>query len=135
MGGEGRADVARALTLTRTTAIIDESMVALPLDGQQMPAPFAAYSKHAVSVGSLSKAFWGGLRIGWIRVPADRMDAFFRARLTLDLGAPLLEQLVATGLLRDGVDLLAHRRAQLCTSRDCLLYTSPSPRDGLLSRM
>ncbi|HZJ06230.1 MAG TPA: PLP-dependent aminotransferase family protein [Nocardioidaceae bacterium] len=121
MGGEGRADVARALTLTRTTAIIDESMVALPLDGQQMPAPFAAYSKHAVSVGSLSKAFWGGLRIGWIRVPADRMDAFFRARLTLDLGAPLLEQLVATGLLRDGVDLLAHRRAQLCTSRDAAL--------------
>ena len=61
-----------------------------------------AYLPDAVSVGSLSKPFWGGLRIGWIRVPADRMDAFFQARLSLDLGAPLLEQLVATDLLSDG---------------------------------
>ena len=77
-------------------------MVALALDGQQMPAPFASYLPDAVSVGSLSKPFWGGLRIGWLRVPTDRMDAFFRARLSLDLGAPLLEQLVATDLLGDG---------------------------------
>ena len=116
-----RAQVARALTRTRTTAIIDESMVALPLDGQQLPAPFASYAPDAVSVGSLSKPFWGGLRIGWIRVPAERMDAFFRARLTLDLGAPLLEQLVATDLLRDGQDLLVHRREQLRASRDAAL--------------
>ncbi|MCW2807064.1 MAG: PLP-dependent aminotransferase family protein [Marmoricola sp.] len=116
-----RAEVARALTRTRTTAIIDESMVALPLDGQQLPAPFASHAPDAVSVGSLSKPFWGGLRIGWIRVPAERMDAFFRARLTLDLGAPLLEQLVATDLLRDGQDLLVHRREQLRASRDAAL--------------
>jgi len=121
MGDEARASVARALTRTRTTAIIDESMVALPLEKQPMPAPFAAYSRDSVSVGSLSKPFWGGLRIGWIRVPADRMDAFFRARLTLDLGAPLLEQLVATDLLRDGENLLAHRRTQLLASRDAAL--------------
>jgi DNA-binding transcriptional MocR family regulator len=121
MRDEGRARVARALARTRTTAIIDESMVALPLDGQQLPAPFASYAADAVSVGSLSKPFWGGLRIGWIRVPPARMDAFFRARLTLDLGAPLLEQLVATDLLRDGEDLLAHRREQLRTSRDAAL--------------
>ncbi len=116
-----RAEVARALTRTRTTAIIDESMVALPLDGQELPSPFATYSRDAVSVGSLSKPYWGGLRIGWVRVPSDRMDAFFRARLTLDLGAPLLEQLVATDLLRDGEDLLTHRRDQLRASRDAAL--------------
>ena len=107
MPEEGRADVAEALARTRTTAIIDESMVALALDGQEMPRPFAANLSDTVSVGSLSKPFWGGLRIGWIRVPSDRMDAFFKARLSLDLGAPLLEQLVATDLLRDGGDLLA----------------------------
>jgi len=116
-----RAAVGRALSRSRTTAIIDESMVALPLDGQAMPAPFAAYADDAVSVGSLSKPYWGGLRIGWIRVPPDRMDAFFRARLSLDLGAALLEQLVAADLLRDGGDLLDHRREQLRNSRDAAL--------------
>jgi DNA-binding transcriptional MocR family regulator len=118
---EGRAEVAHALARTRTTAIIDESMAALALDGQSMPAPFASYAADAVSVGSLSKPYWGGLRIGWLRVPPGRMDAFVRARLSLDLGAPVLEQLVATDLLRDGKDLLDHRRAQLRTSRDAAI--------------
>ena len=109
------------LSRTRTTAIIDESMVSLALDGQPMPKPFAVHLQDTVSVGSLSKPFWGGLRIGWIRVPAERMDAFFKARLSLDLGAPLLEQLVATDLLRDGGELLEHRREQLRASRDAAL--------------
>ena len=31
--------------------------------------------------------------------------------------------------------LEANHRGEACTSVSCLLYTSPSPRDGLLSRM
>ncbi|MEO5653601.1 MAG: PLP-dependent aminotransferase family protein [Marmoricola sp.] len=121
MDAEGRAAVAHALGRTRTTAISDESMVTLALDGQDVPAPLAAFAPDTVSVGSLSKQIWGGLRIGWIRVPESRMDAFLRARLSLDLGAPLLEQLVATDLLADGADLLAHRRTALRSSRDAAL--------------
>ena len=118
---EGRAQVAEALASTRTTAIIDESMVLLPLDGQTMPAPFASYAVDAVSVGSMSKPFWGGLRIGWVRVPHRLMEPLFKSRLSLDLGAALLEQLVAADLLRDGEDLLVHRREQLRASRDAAL--------------
>ncbi len=118
---EGRAQVAEALARTRTTAIIDESMVLLPLDGQRMPAPFASYAADAVSVGSMSKPFWGGLRIGWVRVPHRLMERLFKSRLSLDLGAALLEQLVAADLLRDGEDLLVHRREQLRASRDAAL--------------
>lgn len=118
MTDDQRAQVASALKRTHTTAIVDESMVALALDGQQMPAPFASYSPTAISVGSLSKPFWGGLRVGWLRLPRDRVDAFFRARLSLDLGVAVLEQLVGADLLGDGEHLLEHRRAQLRTSRD-----------------
>ncbi len=121
MSDADREQVGRVLDRTRTTAVVDESMVALALDGQQLPAPLAAYSPGAVSVGSLSKPYWGGLRIGWLRVPEDSMDAFFRARLSLDLGAPLLEQLVATELLGSGAALLDHRREQLRSSRDAAL--------------
>lgn len=118
---EGRARVAHALARTRTTAIVDESMAMLPLEGQRMPAPFAAHAADTISVGSVSKPFWGGLRIGWIRVPAARADQLFRARLSLDLGTAPLEQLVAADLLRDGADLLQHRREQLRASRDAAL--------------
>lgn len=121
MPDEDRQRVARTLARTRTTAVIDESMVTLALDGQQMPAPFGSYAPDTVSVGSLSKPYWGGLRIGWLRVPEPRIDAFFRARISLDLGAPLLEQLVATELVNCDGELLDHRREQLRSSRDAAL--------------
>jgi DNA-binding transcriptional MocR family regulator len=116
-----RERVAKELRKAGTRPVIDESMVDLPLDGQEMPSPFAAYSPEAVTVGSLSKPFWGGLRIGWVRGPAELMDALFRARLSLDLGTPLLEQLVAADLIRTGDALLEHRRDNLRISRDAAL--------------
>ena len=70
-----------------------------PWTARRCRRPFAAYAPDTISVGSLSKTYWGGLRIGWLRVPEPRVDAFFRARLSLDLGVPLLEQLVATELV------------------------------------
>lgn len=121
MEDASRERVAAALVRAGSTPLIDESMVDLPLDGQQMPAPFATYSPTAVTVGSLSKPFWGGLRIGWVRAPAGMMDALFRARLSLDLGTPLLEQLVAADLLVTGEGMLQHRRDQLRASRDAAL--------------
>lgn len=117
----GRQEVAHALAALGTAAIVDESMVGLALDGQVMPLPFASYAPDTVSVGSLSKSVWGGLRIGWLRIPPARVEACFRARLSLDLGAPLLEQLVATELLSHEEELLAHRREHLRASRDAAL--------------
>ncbi|MEP6815349.1 MAG: aminotransferase class I/II-fold pyridoxal phosphate-dependent enzyme, partial [Marmoricola sp.] len=83
----------------------------------EMPLPFAAQAPGAISIGSLSKSFWGGLRIGWVRAPQELVDACFRARLSLDLGAALLEQLVAVELLADPGDVLAERRRLLRESR------------------
>lgn len=46
--------------------IVDETMADLALD---VPAaePFALHMPTAISIGSVSKSVWGGLRIGWIR--------------------------------------------------------------------
>ncbi|MCZ4498306.1 MAG: PLP-dependent aminotransferase family protein [Marmoricola sp.] len=121
LSDESRARVAHALGQAGTVPIIDESMVELALDGQQMPAPFASHYPGAITVGSLSKPYWGGIRVGWLRAPASLMDDMFRSRLSLDLGSPLLEQLVATELLRNHADLIEHRRTQLRKSRDAAL--------------
>lgn len=121
MDDADRERVAGALRAAGTTPVIDESVVELPLDGQPMPEPFAAHSPDTITVGSLSKPFWGGLRVGWVRAPEPLMDALFRARLSLDLGTPLLEQLVAVDLLTTGDSLVEHRREQLRSSRDAAL--------------
>lgn len=117
---QDRRRVADALRRSATTAVIDESFVLLNLDGQPLPAPFASYHRDTLTAGSLSKGFWAGLRIGWLRVPPDRMDEITRARLSMDLGSPVLEQLAATRLLGDR-QLLAQRLRQLRSARDAAM--------------
>jgi DNA-binding transcriptional MocR family regulator len=86
-----------------------------------MPEPFAAHLPRSVTVGSASKAFWGGLRIGWVRAPAGLMPALLQQRLMLDLGAPVVEQLALLRLLAGREALAAERRASLVASRDALV--------------
>src|SRR5262249_36313092 len=101
-------------------AVIDESFVQLNLDNRPMPAPFASYHPDTLTAGGLSKPFWGGLRVGWLRVPTARMDEIVSARLSMDLGSPVLEQLVATRLLDDH-QCLGQRLRQLRSSRDAAM--------------
>ena len=139
-----REQIAATLTDGRVTAIADESLVDLGLDdevlGSARPAPFASYHSDTITVGSTSKSIWGGLRIGWLRVPRARFEAALQARLSLDLGAPPLEQLVALHLMRDHERVLAARRDQVRGSRDALLealaealpdWRANQPRGGL----
>jgi DNA-binding transcriptional MocR family regulator len=115
-----REEYAAALRRTRTVAVVDEAHQALALEGQPMPRPFAACSPEAITIGSASKSFWGGLRLGWIRAPEGRMEQLTRARVGLDLGAPVMEQLVLTRLLRDAAPILEEHRARLRVQRDAL---------------
>jgi DNA-binding transcriptional MocR family regulator len=114
-----RARYAAALRATRTVAIVDEALQATWLGDTAMPAPFAAHAPDAITLGSASKLFWGGLRVGWIRAPRHLVERLVAARVQLDLGSSLFDQLVVTELLADAhiADL---RRAQLRQRRDAL---------------
>jgi DNA-binding transcriptional MocR family regulator len=117
MSAEDRERTAAALRATGTVPIVDEAHQALMLDGDAMPPPFAVFAPETITLGSASKSFWGGLRIGWVRVPdTSAMRALTEARVRLDLGAPVLEQLAA---LADAV------------SRQLPDWTFRSPRGGL----
>jgi len=120
MGDAERAEVAAALARTRTLTIVDETMAELDLDGGALPAPMAAHATDSVTVGSASKAFWGGLRVGWLRAPDHLVGALVASRLSVDLGAPLLEQLVLGELLRQRDPVLDHQRDRLRTRRAAL---------------
>ena len=115
-----RQEYAAHLRATRTLAVVDEAHQALALEGQEMPAPFAAYAPGAITIGSASKAFWGGLRLGWIRADREQMASLMRARVSLDLGTPVLEQLVLARLLTDPGGILHDHRARLRDQRDAL---------------
>jgi DNA-binding transcriptional MocR family regulator len=116
-----RAELGAALTRARTVAIVDETLVEMAVDDVAMPPPMATFAADSISVGSASKAFWGGLRIGWVRAPKERVGALVSSRLSFDLGAPLLEQLVLTALLQEREAVLTHRREQLRASRTALV--------------
>ena len=72
-------------------------------------------------IGSSSKAFWGGLRVGWIRAPKAAVMPIIQARMMDDLGSSAFDQLVFAELLADGGQTAAAGRARLREARDHLL--------------
>jgi DNA-binding transcriptional MocR family regulator len=122
MTDEQRQALGSALGGTHTVAVVDETLVDLAHDAElSMPRPLASHHRQTVTLGGASKSFWGGLRVGWIRAPRDLMPALVSARLTLDLGAPVLEQLVLTELLAHRDAILVDRRATIVRTRDALV--------------
>jgi DNA-binding transcriptional MocR family regulator len=118
----GREHLVGLARRTGTTLVVDETLAELALRGPSA-RPVAAFddSSHVLTVGSASKVFWGGLRIGWIRAAAPMVRRLAAARAAVDLGGPLLEQLVATRLVAGIEPVRAARQAELSAARDHLL--------------
>ncbi|WP_403022448.1 PLP-dependent aminotransferase family protein [Salinibacterium sp. GXW1014] len=120
MPPEQRERVARLAAQHGTQLLIDETMAELVIDDIEPVAPFASFG-DAVTVGSVGKTVWGGIRIGWIRAEAPLIQRLFRNRHAGDLGTPIIEQLVVLHLLADYERILETRRRQLRTGRDHLV--------------
>ena len=91
--------------------IADETFAELNLDGVQAPPPFAALgrSERVVTVGSLSKSLWGGIRVGWARAEPGLIRRLAASRSGVDLSSPVLEQLIATEALSCFEPILSER--------------------------
>jgi DNA-binding transcriptional MocR family regulator len=74
-----------------------------------------------LTIGSASKVFWGGLRVGWIRSSPHMVRRLAAARSAMDLGIPVIEQLVTARLLADAEAVTTVRRTELAAARDHLL--------------
>jgi DNA-binding transcriptional MocR family regulator len=118
-----RERLATAVHATGTDLVVDESFVDLPLDGTPVPPPVAVFDRHSrvLSVGGMSKPYWGGLRIGWVRAAAPLVQRLAAVRVGVDMASPVLEQLVAVHLLRRSAEIVPPRRAQLAVQRDTLV--------------
>jgi DNA-binding transcriptional MocR family regulator len=106
-----------------TDLVVDESFVDLALDGVRVPPPVAVFDRHSrvISIGGLSKPYWGGLRIGWVRASAPLVQRLAAARVGVDMASPVLDQLVAVRLLARAGTIVPARRRQLTDQRDALV--------------
>jgi DNA-binding transcriptional MocR family regulator len=115
-----RRQLVRAAAAAGTVLVVDETLRELNLDGAGT-THVAAFSPAVVTIGSLSKSHWGGLRTGWIRASETLIQRFAAARTSLDLGGPVMEQLAAVHLVRALDEPLPSRLTALRDSRAALL--------------
>ncbi|MGX9673168.1 MocR-like transcription factor YczR [Mycobacterium sp. HM-7] len=117
----GRERLARIISETRTRTIVDETICDIWLD-EPLPPPLASYLESrrelVITVGSMSKSFWGGLRVGWIRAERSTLAAIAAVRPTIDLGTAIVEQLASADLLRQADAVLPARREMLRARRE-----------------
>jgi DNA-binding transcriptional MocR family regulator len=120
---ELREQLVAAAQRCGTDLVIDESFVDLPLDGQEMPPAVASFDRHGrvLTIGGMSKPFWGGLRIGWVRASAPTVQRLAATRVGVDTASPVLDQLVGVRLLEVADRVIAERLRQLAAQRDALL--------------
>ncbi|MGH1503100.1 MAG: PLP-dependent aminotransferase family protein [Acidimicrobiales bacterium] len=107
-------ELAKACDDLGLTVIEDLVLADLRYDGS-LPAPIAARTRKAtvIVIGSISKLGWGGLRIGWLRGPADVVERLVRTRLADDLGSSVPSQLIAAGVLEHFDDVAGIRQRTL----------------------
>lgn len=105
------------------TVIVDDRTLADTQTSGPMTTPLATLvdehgrADRMLTVGSLSKIAWGGLRVGWVRGTAATIERVARIKTLSDFGTPVLDQLIAVELLADP-DLVPRRQAELRERHD-----------------
>jgi DNA-binding transcriptional MocR family regulator len=114
-----RREVLKTARQTGTTVVVDESFVDLGFGVRERAT--AELDATVVTVGSVSKPIWGGLRIGWLRASTDLVHRLAALRTSIDMGGAVLDQVVAALLFEEMDAIAAQRIAQLLPQRDALV--------------
>ena len=140
-----RRRVARLAAAHPDTLFVDDmTLTELPLGDNTPPPPLAAFGPrqpNLVSVGSLSKLYWGGLRTGWINASPGLVARVAAAKAAADLGSAAFPQAITAALLNDKHDDIVKWRGEWLRARyDALTealrtalpeWTWPEPDGGL----
>lgn len=120
-----RSRLAQVVDAHPDTLFVDDTTVAeLALDTDEPPLPLAALrpeNRNLVTIGSLSKTYWGGLRVGWIRAGTDLIRRLAAAKATTDLGSTAHQQAIVAALMTQRHrEIVRYRVDQLRYRRDAL---------------
>lgn len=124
MPEEQRLRLLAATKATGTWLVVDETIADIALDVPP-PPPLASLAArtgadHVITIGSLSKTHWGGLRVGWVRATAKLITELAAVRVSTDMTGSVLDQVVSLPLLADLDRTLPARLAQLRIQRAAL---------------
>ncbi|MFI2505124.1 PLP-dependent aminotransferase family protein [Streptomyces sp. NPDC018972] len=125
-----RAAVAEVAARRGLWIVEDDPYGELRYEGEHVPwiAAHPGAGDRTVLLGSFSKVMAPGLRLGWLRAPADLRRACAVAKQAADLHTPTVNQLAAARYLADN-DLDAHVRrvaAVYAERRDAMLAGLPT---------
>ncbi len=116
--GPSRRDRIADVCARYGVAVIEDRVAAMLSFDHEVPLPLAAGrpgSAH-VTIDSLNKLTWPGVRIGWIRTDTATVAKLRRAKALNDLYSSIPSQLMALRLL-DALDELADARRRLAVER------------------
>jgi DNA-binding transcriptional MocR family regulator len=104
-----------------TVVVVDETMLEFRHTDLSTLIPPVSTTATIVHVGSMSKTYWAGLRVGWIRGPAPFIRSLIVGRAGQDLAPPILDQLASARLLERHNEIVPARRQAATRRRDALL--------------
>ncbi|MEU4426172.1 PLP-dependent aminotransferase family protein [Actinoplanes sp. NPDC024001] len=120
LGPAVRRRIAAASAAAEVPLIEDEALTDLGFPGEPVPPPIAAHHDGVITIGSLSKVAWGGLRVGWVRATAAMIARLARMRTVFDLGGNVPAQLAAAELIPRLEPLLRRTAAERRAHHDHL---------------
>ena len=118
---EARRMAVLRLARERRMLVVEDAVMEELIPDRLRPPSLAALDPDGViTVGSLSKTVWGGLRVGWIRASGEAILRLGRVRASFELGSPVLGQAAALQVLDRYDELLDRRRALIQSRLDVL---------------
>ena len=119
--GSDRRRLARAVAESNVTTIDDVTLADLD-HGTPAPPHLAALEPDApiITVGSISKVFWGGLRIGFIRAHPTVISHIAGIKAISDLGSNAPAQVGAVAMLEHYRETRSWRNRTLAESLDAV---------------